>query len=212
MEFAAPEAGEVILQLTRRPTGPFLAAGKPTDFDWDEPHMRARLKIPAGTQQGSRVRIGIAIEATGIGFSSTSNATPTPNTIGKSILRFVLGSQTLPTGNDSEYTMPDALALRIEGGNLVALGYKVNTTNANTEYANNLLSQTMSGPVRRIYLVAHGSFYYLQVTHDVSNTDSTQTTMRSSASGNAASSALRRALMRLLSQNPGSRKPSSAPV
>ena len=63
MEFFAPEPGEVILQLARRPTGPFLAAGKPTDFDWDEPHMRARLKIPAGTQQGSRVRIGIAIEA-----------------------------------------------------------------------------------------------------------------------------------------------------
>jgi hypothetical protein len=63
MEFAAPEAGEVILQLARRPTGPFLAAGKPTDFDWDEPHMRARLKIPAGTQPGNRVRIGIAIEA-----------------------------------------------------------------------------------------------------------------------------------------------------
>ena len=63
MEFAAPEAGEVILQLARRPTGPFLAAGKPTDFDWDEPHMRARLKIPAGAQTGNRVRIGIAIEA-----------------------------------------------------------------------------------------------------------------------------------------------------
>ncbi len=63
MEFAAPEPGEVILQLTRRPIGPFLAAGKPTDFDWDEPRMRARLKIPAGTQQGHRVRIGIAIEA-----------------------------------------------------------------------------------------------------------------------------------------------------
>ncbi|MCX6628837.1 MAG: beta-galactosidase [Candidatus Solibacter sp.] len=63
MEFAAPEPGEVILQLARRPTGPFLAAGKPTDFDWDEPHMRARLQIPAGTQQGHRVRIGIAIEA-----------------------------------------------------------------------------------------------------------------------------------------------------
>src|ERR1035438_6640966 len=63
MEFAAPAPGEVILQLARRPTGPFLAAGKPTDFDWDEPHMRARLKIPAGTQPGNRVRIGIAIEA-----------------------------------------------------------------------------------------------------------------------------------------------------
>ncbi len=63
MEFAAPEAGEVIVQLTHRPTGPLLAAGKPTEFDWDETHLRARLKIPAGTQQGHRVRIGIAIEA-----------------------------------------------------------------------------------------------------------------------------------------------------
>jgi hypothetical protein len=63
MEFAAPEPGEVILQLERRPVGPFLAAGKPTDFDWDEPHMRARLPVPASKQQGNRVRIGIAIEA-----------------------------------------------------------------------------------------------------------------------------------------------------
>jgi hypothetical protein len=63
MEFFAPEPGEVILQLARRPTGPFLAAGHPTDFDWDEAHMRARLNIPAGTQPGHRVRIGIAIEA-----------------------------------------------------------------------------------------------------------------------------------------------------
>ena len=36
MEFAAPQAGEVILQLARMPVGPFLAAGKPTEFDWDE--------------------------------------------------------------------------------------------------------------------------------------------------------------------------------
>jgi hypothetical protein len=63
MEFFAPEPGEVVLQLARRPTGPFLAAGHPTDFDWDEPHMRARLEIPAGTLRDHRVRIGIAIEA-----------------------------------------------------------------------------------------------------------------------------------------------------
>ena len=63
MEFAAPEAGEVILQMARRPVGPFLAAGKPTEFDWDDAHMRARLKIPASKAQGNRVRIGIAIEA-----------------------------------------------------------------------------------------------------------------------------------------------------
>jgi Glycosyl hydrolases family 35 len=63
MEFAAPQAGEVILQLARRPVGPFLAAGKPTDFEWDDHEMRARLPIPASTQPGNRVRIGIAIEA-----------------------------------------------------------------------------------------------------------------------------------------------------
>ena len=63
MEFAAPQAGEVILQLARRPTGPYLAAGKLTEFEWDEQHMRARLKIPAGKAPGNHVRIGIAIEA-----------------------------------------------------------------------------------------------------------------------------------------------------
>jgi hypothetical protein len=63
MEFAAPDAGEVVLQLARAPVGPFLAAGKPTDFDWDEAHMRARLRIPASAQPGARVRIGIAIQA-----------------------------------------------------------------------------------------------------------------------------------------------------
>jgi len=35
MEFAAPVAGEVILQLSREPSGPLVAGGKPTPFDWD---------------------------------------------------------------------------------------------------------------------------------------------------------------------------------
>ena len=63
LEFAAPAPGEVILQLARKPTGPFLAAGKPTEFDWDDHALRARLKIPASQAPGNRVRIGIAIEA-----------------------------------------------------------------------------------------------------------------------------------------------------
>jgi hypothetical protein len=62
MEFAAPEPGEVILQLRRKPVGPFLASGRPTDFDWDSPSLRARLKIPAGKSADKHVRIGIAIE------------------------------------------------------------------------------------------------------------------------------------------------------
>ena len=63
MEFAAPSAGEVVLQLSREPSGPFIAGGKPVEFDWDEHTQRARLKIPAGSGPGKRVRIGIAIQA-----------------------------------------------------------------------------------------------------------------------------------------------------
>jgi hypothetical protein len=63
MEFAAPEPAEVVLQLARKPVGPFLAAGRPRDFDWDGQNLRARLKIPAGNAPDSHVRIGIAIEA-----------------------------------------------------------------------------------------------------------------------------------------------------
>jgi len=62
MEFAAPSAGEVVLQLSREPSGPLVAGGRPTEFDWDEHTQRARLKIPAGTGPGKRTRIGIAIE------------------------------------------------------------------------------------------------------------------------------------------------------
>jgi len=63
MEFAAPHPGEVILQLEREPEGPYLAAGKPTKFEWDEKTLRARLPIPSSTAPGNRVRVGLAIEA-----------------------------------------------------------------------------------------------------------------------------------------------------
>jgi len=62
MEFSAPVAGEVVLQLSRQPSGPYLAGGKLTEFDWDEKNFRARLPVPAGKGPGSRVRVGLAIE------------------------------------------------------------------------------------------------------------------------------------------------------
>lgn len=62
MEFAAPEDSEVILQLEREPVGPFIAAAKPTKFDWDEKTLRARLPIPGSKAPGNRVRVGLAIE------------------------------------------------------------------------------------------------------------------------------------------------------
>ncbi len=62
LEFAAPEDGEAVLQLERKPIGPFLAAGAPVDYDWDEHTLRARLPIPQSNAPGHRVRVGIAIE------------------------------------------------------------------------------------------------------------------------------------------------------
>jgi hypothetical protein len=62
MEFTAPEEGEVILQLEREPVGPYLAAGKPTKFEWDDKALRARLQIPANRNGDHRMRIGLAME------------------------------------------------------------------------------------------------------------------------------------------------------
>lgn len=62
MEFAAPDGGEAILQLQRQPVGPYLAAGKPSEFGWDDKDLRARLKIPANPRGDHRVRVGLAIE------------------------------------------------------------------------------------------------------------------------------------------------------
>ena len=62
MEFAAPAGGEAILQLERQPVGPYLAAGKPSEFGWDDKDLRARLKIPANPGGDHRVRVGLAIE------------------------------------------------------------------------------------------------------------------------------------------------------
>jgi hypothetical protein len=62
MEFAAPLPGEVILQLSQQPSGPLVAGGRPSEFDWDDKTLRARLRIPAGSGADRHVRIGLAIE------------------------------------------------------------------------------------------------------------------------------------------------------
>ena len=62
MEFASPEPAEVVMQLARKPVGPYLAAGRPMEFEWDDKALRARLSVPANPAPGNRVRIGIGIE------------------------------------------------------------------------------------------------------------------------------------------------------
>ena len=62
MEFAAPSAGEVVMQVSKQPSGPLLAGGKPTAFDWDEAEKRIRLPIPAGVGAAAHVRIALVID------------------------------------------------------------------------------------------------------------------------------------------------------
>jgi hypothetical protein len=63
LEFAAPEAGTVVLQLARKPVGPYLAAGVPKPFEWDDQTLRARLPIPASSAPGNRAHVVLAVEA-----------------------------------------------------------------------------------------------------------------------------------------------------
>ena len=65
MEFVAPVAGEVVLQLSHEPPGPLVAGGHPAVFDWDAKTQRARLPIPAGNAKTGRVRVALAVDAPG---------------------------------------------------------------------------------------------------------------------------------------------------
>jgi hypothetical protein len=51
-----------VIQLSRTPSGPLIAGGRPADFEWDEKNSVVRLPIPAGKGALSRVRIGLATE------------------------------------------------------------------------------------------------------------------------------------------------------
>lgn len=62
MEFSAPVEAEVVLQLARKPSGPYLAAGSLDHFHFDESTLQARLEVPAGKGPAHRVRVGLGIE------------------------------------------------------------------------------------------------------------------------------------------------------
>lgn len=62
LEFSAPKPGEILLHLSKEPSGPLVAGGKPESFDWDASSGRVRLQIPAGRGPGARVRVGLALE------------------------------------------------------------------------------------------------------------------------------------------------------
>lgn len=61
MEFSAPLEAEAMLSLTSEPSGPYIAGGRPSAFDWNGDRKELVLKIPRGKGAGNRVRVAIAI-------------------------------------------------------------------------------------------------------------------------------------------------------
>jgi len=104
MEFAAPEAGEVVLQLARKPSGPYLAGGHPQDFDYDEKTLRARLPIPKGKGPGSQVRVGLAIEP------------PDASAFFVDAKRLILGRSNIVSTSYSSEQLADRSRLRMPDG------------------------------------------------------------------------------------------------
>ena len=101
MEFAAPKPAEVVLQLARKPTGPYLAGGHPMDVDFDEKTLRARLKIPQGKGPGSLVRVALAIEA------------PESSAFFEEAKRLVIGQENVVSTSYSSELLADRSRLRM---------------------------------------------------------------------------------------------------
>ncbi|HUA60437.1 MAG TPA: beta-galactosidase [Verrucomicrobiae bacterium] len=104
LEFAAPVAASAVLQLTREPAGPYLAAGILKPFEFDPKTLRARLPIPAGSQPGNRVHVVLGVEA------------PQTSAFFNDAKRLIIGQKNLLS---TEYSSADVAArsrLRIPDG------------------------------------------------------------------------------------------------
>jgi len=104
MEFAAPAPSEAVLQLARKPVGPYIAGGHPVDLDFDEKTMRARLKIPQGKGPASLVRVALAIEA------------PEHSAFFEEAKRLVIGRPNIVSTSYSSEKLADRSRLRLPEG------------------------------------------------------------------------------------------------
>ncbi|MFN7997904.1 MAG: beta-galactosidase [Bryobacteraceae bacterium] len=104
MEFAAPQPAEVVLQLARKPSGPYLAGGHPTDYEYDDKTLRAKLKIPQGKGSSHQVRVALAIEAPEISafFEDTK--------------RLIIGQENIVSTSYSSEKLADRSRLRLPDG------------------------------------------------------------------------------------------------
>ena len=104
MEFAAPAPGEVVLQLARKPSGPYLAGGHPADIDFDEKTLRVRLPIPQGRGPASQIRVALAIEA------------PEHSAFFEEAKRLVIGRANIISTSYSSAELADRSRLRMPDG------------------------------------------------------------------------------------------------
>jgi hypothetical protein len=104
MEFAAPAAAEVVLQLARRPSGPYLAGGHLSEFDFDEKTLRARLKVPQGQGAASHIRVALAIEA------------PEHSAFFEEAKRLIIGQVNIISTSYSSEELADRSRLRLPDG------------------------------------------------------------------------------------------------
>jgi hypothetical protein len=121
MEFAAPRKGEALVRLSRRPSGPYLAAGRPADFGWDERSMIARLAIPEGKGPGARVRVGLAIEppdSSAFFVDTTRLVIGRPNRVKTSYSSEELAAR-------SRLRLPENYATRVVGRSPLEIEYEI---------------------------------------------------------------------------------------
>ncbi len=104
MEFAAPSEAEVVLQLARKPSGPYLAGGHLADFDFDEKTLRARLPIPQGKGPASQIRVALAIEA------------PEHSAFFEDVKRLIVGRVNAVSTSYSSQDLADRSRLRLPDG------------------------------------------------------------------------------------------------
>jgi len=145
MEFAAPAPAEAILQLARRPSGPYLAGGHLADFDFDDRTMRARLKIPQGNGPSNQIRVALAIEA------------PEQSAFFEEAKRLVIGRPNTISTSYSSKQLADRSRLRLpEGFTVAAATQPVSEGAYRIDYQVNVPAEAMHGDWADLAIEADG--------------------------------------------------------
>ncbi|HTT65203.1 MAG TPA: beta-galactosidase [Bryobacteraceae bacterium] len=145
MEFSAPAPGEAVLQLARRPAGPYLAGGHPADFDFDEKTLRARLKIPQGKGPASQIRVALAIEA------------PEQSAFFEDAKRLVIGQANTITTSYSSQQLADRSRLRLpEGFSVTAASKSANEGDYRIDYRVDVPADALHGDWANAAIEADG--------------------------------------------------------